>query len=213
MAGKKDGKQARAAEIKALREAEKRRERRGRLLTFGIAGVVVAGLVAAVWVVIAGQVKAQQELVDAASGDIKGVEFTEGLSANHIEGIDHSGIDLPPVGGDHSEVPLTCGVYTEPVPVEHAIHSLEHGAVWVAYQPDLPADQVAILDDTATGQDHVFVAPFPGLRSPVVLTGWGVQLQLESANDPRLPLFMTKYVEGPQTPEPGAPCEGTAMQK
>lgn len=135
------------------------------------------------------------------------------LSAQHIPGIDHSGIDIPPVGGDHNEIPLTCGVYTVPVTVENAIHSLEHGAVWVAYQPELPADQVAVLDATATGQDHVFVAPFPGLRSPVVLTGWGVQLELDSANDPRLPLFMTKYVEGPQTPEPGAPCEGVAMQK
>jgi len=49
----------------------------------------------------------------------------------------------PPAAGDHSPVWLNCGVYPEPVPDEQAVHSLEHGAVWVTYNPDLPAPVVA----------------------------------------------------------------------
>lgn len=41
-----------------------------------------------------------------------------------------------------------------------------------------------------------------------MLTAWGKQVAVDSAKDPRVDQFFAKYVQGPQTPEPGAACTG-----
>jgi hypothetical protein len=133
----------------------------------------------------------------------------------------------PPVGGAHNEVWQSCGIYDKPVANENAVHSLEHGSVWITYRPDLPADQVEQLRKLARGHSHMLVSPYPNLPAPIVASAWGVQLKIEGANtsafgrfmdsllgwssrgtafDPRLPLFIAKYEQGTQTPEPGASC-------
>lgn len=113
----------------------------------------------------------------------------------------------PPAGGVHSAEWQNCGIYDQPVRNENAVHSLEHGAVWLAYRPDLPAAAVETLRKLASGHDHVLVAPYPDLPHAVVATAWGLQLPVEDASDPRLPVFVARYEKGPQTPEPGAPCD------
>ncbi len=100
---------------------------------------------------------------------------------------------------------MTCGYYGEPVSTEMAVHSMEHGAVWITYEDGLPADQVAALQDLAEAP-YVLVSPYEGLDTAVVASAWGVQLRLDSALDPRLGEFVDWYAAGPQTPEPGAPC-------
>jgi Protein of unknown function (DUF3105) len=114
----------------------------------------------------------------------------------------------PPVGGKHSPVPLHCGIYTVPVPNENAVHSMEHGAVWITYRPTLPPSAVKVLHDAARGKPYVVLSPYPGLPAPVVASAWGTQLKLDSGTDPRLADFITTYQQGPQTPEPGAACSG-----
>ncbi len=215
MASKKkaNSEAAAAAKVAELRAIEARKDLRNRFLVFGVIGIVIAGLIAAVIVVIKDASEQNAVLEAAAGGPIEGVVEDPNQTAGHAEGLDHSGETLPPMGGDHSATPLTCDVYSVPVTIENAIHSLEHGAVWVAYQPELSAEEIEIVEATGVGEDHVFVAPFPGLRSAVVLTGWGVQLELDDAFDERLDVFMAKYVEGPQTPEPGAPCDGISMER
>ena len=113
----------------------------------------------------------------------------------------------PPVGGNHNPTWLNCGVYTSPVPDELAVHSLEHGAVWVTYRPDLPAAQVEKLTKEVP-DTYMVVSPRDGLPGPVVASAWGTQLVLTGVDDPRLAEFITAYRQGPQTPEPGAACTG-----
>lgn len=144
-----------------------------------------------------------------APGSIAGVQTYSGLSRNHTTAPQNYP-QSPPVGGDHNPVWQNCGVYNQAVSNEHAVHSLEHGAVWLAYNPSLPADQVAILAAFAVNQTHILVTPYPGLAKgeAVVAAAWGLQLRLDSVTDPRLAQFVEKYQEGPQTPELGVTCSG-----
>jgi predicted small secreted protein len=129
------------------------------------------------------------------------------LSRNHTkEPVDYS--QSPPVGGAHNPVWQNCGYYDQPVRDENAVHSLEHGAVWITYSPDLPKDQVETLRDIAQSNSYVLVTPYSDLPSQVVASAWGKQLHLNSADDPRLEQFVSAYQQGPQNPEPGAPCSG-----
>lgn len=113
----------------------------------------------------------------------------------------------PPAGGEHSAVWLNCGIYDKPVPNENAVHSMEHGAVWVTYQPSLPADKVKTLRDSLPST-YIVLSPFDNLPAPVVASAWGKQIKLDSVDDPRLAAFVKEYRQGPQTPEPGAACTG-----
>jgi hypothetical protein len=91
-----------------------------------------------------------------------------------------------------------------------AVHALEHGAVWVTYRPNLAATDVATLRTLVRGRDYVLVTPWAdaSLAHPVIAVAWGLRLALDDAADPRLAEFVARYADGPQTPEPGAPCRG-----
>lgn len=140
-----------------------------------------------------------------------GVERFEDLSTDHVDGpVAYE--QTPPVGGEHNARWLACDVYDEQVPPELAVHSLEHGAVWLTHDPDLPADQVAAFADLAsTDEEYVLVSPFEGLPSPVVASAWGLQLQVGSADDPALRAFVDEYAGGGQGGEPGAPCRSGGL--
>ncbi|WP_431868611.1 DUF3105 domain-containing protein [Nocardiopsis eucommiae] len=138
-----------------------------------------------------------------------GVETFEGLSKNHVdtgETVDYA--QFPPVGGEHYNFWQNCGVYDEPVLTEAAVHSLEHGAVWITHDPGLSDDALATLTAHHTPGSYVLVSPMEGLPSPVVASAWGAQLTLDDPADPRLTDFLLEYEQSPDAPEPGAPCSG-----
>jgi hypothetical protein len=114
----------------------------------------------------------------------------------------------PPVGGNHASVWQNCGFYSTLVTDENAVHSLEHGAVWISYRPDLPQRQLDSLRQLAQRQPYVLVSPYPGLPAPLVASAWGHQLRLGSAYDPRLEQFVGVFRLGSQAPERGEPCTG-----
>ena len=196
--------QARLAEIKAT---QKRAERRRTILIATIIGVIVLALVGTTTTVLVRQARHQASVQAAAKAPISGVQTFTNLSRNHVTGT-VAYAQNPPVGGDHSEIDQNCGYYSAPVADENAVHSMEHGAVWITHQADLPTAQLATLRGFAGKSAYVLVTPRTGLPAPVVASAWGVQLQLTSADDPRLAAFVTKYANGPQTPEPGASCSG-----
>ena len=171
--------------------------------TYIIIGLIAAAFVAGFAALVI--VDARQK---TASGPPSGVKtYDVGPAGQHTEGDVHYA-QSPPVGGEHNPVWQNCGFYTEPIRDENAVHSLEHGAVWITYSPDLPQDEVERLRDLAQNETYVLVSPYPRLDSPVVASAWGKQVRLESAEDPDLERFVQAYRQGPQTPEPGAVCTG-----
>jgi hypothetical protein len=112
----------------------------------------------------------------------------------------------PPAGGEHAPIWLACGVYDEPVREENAVHDLEHGTTWITYDPDLSADDVERL--AAQLPDNGIMSPREDLPSPVVVTVWGAQLQIDGADDRRLGLFIEEYRDGHSAPEFGVTCQG-----
>jgi hypothetical protein len=128
---------------------------------------------------------------------------------NHTQGTvkyDHD----PPAGGQHNPVWQNQGFYDKPVRNENAVHTLEHGGVWITYRPDLPQDQKDRIRDVVQGQDCMLASPYPDLpeNTPVVASAWGVQMKFESADNSDLDKFVNYYRKGPQTPEPNASCTG-----
>jgi hypothetical protein len=142
---------------------------------------------------------------------IEGIQRVAGLSRGHDPEVVYQDADqLPPIGGIHDPVWQNCGIYEEPILAKHAIHSLEHGAVWVTYSPELPDEDVQVLQELVGAENFVLLSPYPLLRSAVVLTAWGIQLEVDDVNDSRIATFIERYQQGPQTPELGATCaDGT----
>ena len=148
--------------------------------------------------------------VSPTAQPISGVERIAAADRDHVTGA-VTYPQSPPVGGPHNAVWQNCGVYDQPVPNEWAVHSMEHGAVWVTYRPDLPADQVEALRAVARAQEYVLLNPWAAdapLPSSIVASAWGLQLKVDTASDPRLAQFVQRYANGPQTPERMAPCSG-----
>lgn len=136
-----------------------------------------------------------------------GVATFENLARDHVEGsVDYA--QTPPVGGEHDGRWQNCGFYEEPIRNENAVHTLEHGAVWIAYSPDLPEGEVSRVQEIANAQTYILASPYEGLPSPIVASAWGNQLELESADSENLEQFIQAFRQGPQTPEPGAACTG-----
>ena len=179
----------------AQREAFERRKRRNALFLRGAIVVAVLGAAAGAY-----RLYLQSHLLDAVTM----ASYRAGL---HVAGpIEYK--ESPPVGGTHNVVWQNCGIYDTPIHNEHAVHSLEHGAVWITYRPDLPADQVQMLRSAAS-DDFMLLSPYPGLASPVVASAWNHQIGLDGAADPKLPAFIARYKNNPDTtPEFGASCLG-----
>ena len=149
-----------------------------------------------------------RDLVRNPDGAIEGVVVADDeISRNHVAGpVAYE--QTPPNGGDHNAAPQQCAVYTEPIAPEHAVHSLEHGAVWITYNDSVPEDQVEELTDKANGDPYVLLSPIPEQTSPINLSAWGRRLSVDSAGDSRIDDFIEGYTSGPQTPERGAACIG-----
>lgn len=139
---------------------------------------------------------------------IAGVQTYGPFPANVHVNTDVTYPQTPPTGGEHRASWQNCGIYNSPVQDELAVHSMEHGAVWITYQPDLPPDQVDQLKSLVRGRSYTLLSPHAEQSSPVAASAWGVQLLADSAGDGRLSQFISKYRQGSQTPEPGATCVG-----
>ena len=222
--GSKSTSAARKARIEEMRRAEKARERRGRILTISASVVVVAGLVVGGVVLVQHQSDKKNTASDAKGGGSSGDAghfvtgkdgvrtWTGNLSRNHVAGTVSYPMH-PPVGGNHNPVWLNCNgdVYAKPVKDENAVHALEHGAVWVTYTDKAKKSDVDTLAAKVKQTPYSLMSPYTNQSAPIELSAWGHQVSVTSANDPKVAQFFQTYVQGKQTPEPGASCTGGTM--
>ena len=198
-------------------QARERRNRRIGIISGIVGAVAVIALVVTVVVINAVPkpdpatitIEGLKEFSDIPGGGHVDVN-SDGTPVNPAPSVDYQaeyGMS-PPAGGNHWAGWLNCGVYSEPQQNERAVHSLEHGAIWVTYDPEL-LDQgdidslVSKLPDT-----YIVVSPYPGLQAPLVASAWGAQVELTGVDDERLGDFVTKYWRSPTSPEPSAICTG-----
>ena len=113
----------------------------------------------------------------------------------------------PPTNGDHAPIWQNCGFYEKPVKDVYAVHSLDHGAVWITYRPNLPPGQVDELRSYGD-ERYVLISPYPSQDAPVIATSWRVQLELNGTDDPRLRQFVDQFRISELAPLSGNRCIG-----
>lgn len=193
--------------VASIRTDQKAKQRKWNLLVYGSFGLILTTIITAVAITVTGSIQERNQAAEEAKKPIDGVQAFADLTRNHVQ----TAVEYPQepgVGGDHAAVWTNCGVYTEPINEQSAVHSLEHGAVWLTYQPDLPASDIATLTALAQDKPYVLLSPDKDQSAPVTATAWGTQLTLPNANDTRIPAFIRAYAQSPNAPEPGASCAG-----
>lgn len=171
--------------------------------TYIIVGAVIVAFVAGFIALVV--IDSRQQAGSSPPGEVQ--TYDVGPAGEHTEAdVDYE--QTPPVGGEHNPVWQNEGFYDAPVRDENAVHTMEHGAVWITFNPDLPQAQKDSIRQLVEGQTCMVASPHPDLPTPVVASAWGKQLTLESADSPDLGRFVRAYRLGPQTPEVGATCSG-----
>ncbi|MFC8962896.1 MULTISPECIES: DUF3105 domain-containing protein [unclassified Streptomyces] len=211
----------RKARIEELRRAERARARRNRILVIAASVVVVAGL--AVGGVVLVQSQSDDEKSTASDAKQASGHFVTGadgvrtwkgtLARNHVTKTVSYPME-PPVGGDHNQVWMNCNgdVYTKAINNMNAVHSLEHGAVWVTYNGKASAGDVKALAAKVKKTPYTLMSPVDDQKDPIMLSAWGKQRTVTSATDKNVDAFFSEFVQGKQTPEPGAACTNGLSQ-
>jgi hypothetical protein len=110
----------------------------------------------------------------------------------------------PPTSGPHFAFPAEDGVYPKPPPVEHLVHSLEHGRIIIQFDPALDEEAKgglqALFEEDA---EHMILTPNEtDMPYEVAATAWGHLLGCPEMNDrvyDAIPAFKLRYRDkGPE---------------
>ena len=183
------------------------------LIAAAVAVVVFAGAVIGYAVYAVDRSEADRITAADQIGGVQTLDYAAGQQ--HVTTpVDYQ--ESPPVGGPHDSEWADCTgtVYDVEIRHENAVHGLEHGAVWITYDPAAVGDgDLATLTDLVQGNSGLMLSPYAGLGSPISLQSWNNQLAVDSAADPRVAQFVDFFVFGQDAdgealyPEPGASCE------
>jgi hypothetical protein len=195
-----------------------------RATPWGLVAATVAVVVFAVSAIGYAVLKVREnQPVDAAKG-VADAKKIPGIITETIKGQQHTSDPIsydpclqcgtekgysPPIGGKHDPTWADCSgtVYTAPIRNENAVHTLEHGAVWITYQPNLPGADVDKLKSVVDGKNYTLLSPYPGLKSKVSLQAWGYQLFLDSVDMGMVKRFLRDLRDNVQNaPEPHGVC-------
>lgn len=181
----------------------------------GVIGLVLAGAIGLVLVlaVFGGPGGGDQPGELPARGDqavISQVETEPSSGNGHVQpGTEIEYERMPPTSGTHYVGQWTsAGFYTEPQPLGKVVHSLEHGAIVVYYDPaQLSPEAERDLERRArthTGDWQSFIAvpnPEDDPGSAYVLTAWEKRLTMDEYDPDAVRAFTAEYIgRGPENP-------------
>jgi hypothetical protein len=114
----------------------------------------------------------------------------------------------PPTSGPHYTSTVSAGFYEESRAAGALVHTLEHGAVIVYYDPaaldqESRADLEALAGEYTGTWQSVVVVPNPAENpeSPYVLTAWRHMLRMDGYDADVVRAFMAEYLgRGPENP-------------
>ncbi|MBZ6256798.1 DUF3105 domain-containing protein [Streptomyces olivaceus] len=200
---------ARREKIEEMRRVQAARERRNKIIAWSASLVIVSGAVAGSWYLMDRTAAESDAKKAEAAAPVEGEKSFDDLGRNHVT----TPVDYkmsPAAGGDHNPTWMNCNgdVYDQKIDETNAVHSLEHGAVWITYSDKAADKDVSALKSKVQKTPYTLMSPYADQSSPITLSAWGKQLNVNSASDGRIEKFLGKYVQGQQTPEPGAACTG-----
>jgi hypothetical protein len=168
---------------------------------WGGPGVLIVGVVI---IAIIGWLAWINRPVTVSTNELRGEAVTMG-QATHVATAAELQIPegVPPAGGPHFINPLPGGVYNEAIEDGRAIHSLEHGLVWITYKPDAVSEsQLKALKDLADDRSRdVMLSPRPQNKDAVVVTSWGRRQILKAGDTDAIKDFISTNLN--RSPEPG----------
>lgn len=197
-AGPKERKQPRAERIEAAQQASRRRSR---ILRAGIVMLVVAILGGLIVWQLAARRNTQRNIAAMTSGTCEyDTESDPGRAGEHIPNPRFS--VNPPSGGVHTPAVARAGRYNgQSAPPEgQLVHSLEHGYVVLWHRPDLPEEELAVLEQLFENNDEdVLVVPRANMPVPVAATAWQRRLLCDEVERESLARFINEFVgKGPE---------------
>ncbi len=108
----------------------------------------------------------------------------------------------PPGAGPHYKDSQAAGIYTKKPPYGYLVHSLEHGAIILWYNPNsLSKDEISKLENIFKSilLDKKIITPDGSLDVPVALSSWGRILKLKTIDEKQITTFSkTNYDRGPE---------------
>jgi Protein of unknown function (DUF3105) len=195
--------------LATIQRKQRREGRRGAVIASVVGMVLMLGIGGgATWFIKKDQ---EPQAGGGAYGEVKTYKLDDGENGkdrvHKTSGFKYK--QEPPVGGPHHAAWANCGVYDKAVPPQYAVHSLEHGTVWITYKSSIPKAQVNKLKGIAQKQgDYILMSVNDKQSAPITLTAWGKQLRVKTPGDPAVDDFIKKYWKGPDTPEKGGSCQG-----
>lgn len=134
----------------------------------GVGILIAAGLVGVLTLVNPG---AASDKTSPTSPDYSRQTQYEG-NRHETEGTDLTYQLNPPTSGSHWPDPLLDGIYDTEKPDEAIVHSLEHGRIWISYQPSLPQSALEQLKGIASREKRVILTPRASNETPIALAAW-----------------------------------------
>lgn len=140
---------------------------------------------------------------------LQGVEQFPSQGRDHVErGTDVNYSTMPPTSGPHYTGTVGAGFYEQRQSLGDLVHTLEHGAVVVYYDPAaLTPEAEQSLKEWAsvhTGTwKSVVVVPHPEENpdAPYVLTAWRHMLEMDQYDPETVQAFLAEYLgRGPENP-------------